>query len=80
MKLPGTWRVHDVFHTSQLKPCQGKPRVPAPIELKDDSPKCEVERMVGKRSVRGHVEYLVRWKGYGQFDDTWEPAANLENA
>lgn len=37
----------------------------------------EVERIVGKRSKKGRVEYLVRWRGYGSEGDTWEPETNL---
>ncbi|XP_072801845.1 chromodomain Y-like protein isoform X3 [Vicugna pacos] len=39
-----------------------------------------VERIVDKRkNKKGKTEYLVRWKGYGSEDDTWEPEQHLEN-
>ena len=38
-----------------------------------------VQSIVSKRGGRGgkKVEYLVRWKGYGSDDDTWEPIDSL---
>lgn len=38
----------------------------------------EVERIVDRRrSKKGRVEYLVRWRGYGSEGDTWEPESHL---
>ncbi|KAK9538269.1 hypothetical protein VZT92_003454 [Zoarces viviparus] len=38
----------------------------------------EVERIVDRRkSKKGKVEYLVRWRGYGSEGDTWEPETHL---
>lgn len=36
-----------------------------------------VERILRKRSVRGKVEYYVKWEGYTDDDNTWEPAKNI---
>ena len=39
----------------------------------------DIERIVGKRMNRstGTAEYCVRWKGYTEEDDTWEPIENI---
>ena len=37
----------------------------------------EVEAVVGRRKHKGRLEYLIRWKGCGEEENTWEPAANL---
>lgn len=67
--LPRTWRIHPVFHSSQLKPALGAPRQVQPVALDEgQEPEYEVEAIVGRRVARGRQEYLVSWKGFGAFD------------
>ena len=38
-----------------------------------------VEEIVDKWTPRnGQVEFLVKWKGYGDEDNSWELASNLD--
>ena len=92
LELPASMsRVHPVFHVSKLRPYrdgssafpdrQQLPVRPGPDVLPETGEQAwEVERVVGKRRVRGRVQYLVLWKGYPEHERTWEPAGNLRHA
>ena len=91
---PNMKRVHPVFHAKLLKPfksgtmhdepsttsTQPRPEVPGPIHVFDDGPKYYIaEKILGEKKVRGVTKYLVKWKGYEDADNSWEPISNLKN-
>ena len=39
-----------------------------------------MEQVLGHRTHRGRREYLIKWKGYSDLDNTYEPLSNLGNA
>jgi hypothetical protein len=87
LKLPHTMKIHPVFHVSKLKPYLEddgefpgrKHPNPAP-EIIDGEEEFEVEEILDRRVRRNQTQYLVKWVGYPDHDNTWEPESHLANA
>ena len=83
LNLPHTMKIHPTFHISLLKPYINSDKFlrpqPPPPEIIDNTEEFEVERIIGERKRYNHVEYLIKWKGYPDSDNTWEPLENLAN-
>ena len=77
-------RLHPVFHASLLKAylASGSVQPPPPLELADgaDSDVYKVESLLDKRKRGRRVEYLVKWEGYGNEHNTWEPESNIRDS
>src|SRR6266404_3612802 len=79
--LPANWRIHDVFHASLLNPyhetnAHGPNFTCPPPDLIEGEEEYEVEwiiahRMFGRSKC---LQYLIKWKGYPESDNSWEPA------
>lgn len=91
LKLPRHLSIHPVFHVSLLRPWRTDSEFPShtpvytrppPVDVGEN--RFEVESLLKKRYRRlgrgGRWEYLVRWRGYGPDDDTWEPVNNIDRS
>ncbi len=82
LKLPPQWCIHPVFHASLLMPYKETPihgtNFPEPPpDLIEGEPEWEVEQIVNTRRYRNQTQFLIKWKGYSNAHNSWEPEKNL---
>ena len=86
LKLTKRDKRHPVFHVDRLRPAKPASLVPnrefpePPPIVVDEEEEYEVEEILDSRIYRRKFQYLVKWKGYSETENSWEPVANVENA
>jgi hypothetical protein len=85
LDLPKTLKIHPVFHVSLLRHYHANANCKAPPlpTVIDGELEYEVESIQDHKitSSPKHQQlwFLIRWKGYTENDDTWEPETHLSN-
>lgn len=78
--------IHNAFHASSLRPYHpdtqfSRTAPPPPAQkLSDGSVEYEVEKVIRHRRRGSTVQYLVKWVGYPDHENTWQTASDLQNA
>ena len=78
LQLPTSWRIHNVFHATLLKPYRetetyGQNFTKPPPELLEGEEVYEIENILNhRRRARGY-QYYIKCAGYPISDASWEP-------
>ncbi|CAJ0967797.1 unnamed protein product, partial [Ranitomeya imitator] len=83
LTLLASFSIHNVFHRSLLRryvaPVVPSVDPPAPV-LVEGELEYIVEKILDSRISRRKLQYLVKWKGYGQEDNSWVFASDVHAA
>jgi hypothetical protein len=87
LDLPPVWRIHNAFHTAVLHlyketELHGPNFTETPPDLVEGHEEWEVDNVLASRHTgkKKMLQYLVRWKGFSEAHNSWEPKRNLDNA
>ncbi|QRW23271.1 Retrotransposable element Tf2 protein [Rhizoctonia solani] len=84
LELPKTLKIHDIFYVGLLSkshksPSQPFPERPPPETIEGEE-EYKVEQIIDSKQLRGKWFYLIKWKGYGLEDNSWEPEELLDHS
>jgi hypothetical protein len=80
LDLPPDAKIHPRFHVNKLEPAD--PETPLQRTFRyatEEENEFEVETIVSHKGPPNSRQYLVKWLGYDDAENTWEPESNLVN-
>ena len=76
LELPADAKIYPVFHVSLLEPADPETPIQTTFHYQTEE---ETEYEVEKILRQDGQKYLVKWKGYPDSENTWEPIEHLLN-
>jgi len=85
LELPFQWTIHLVFHASLLTPYiemiehrENFSQPPPDLVDNDEQYKVETIWSHQHQGRKRQLQYLIKWLGYPESDNTWEPVENIQ--
>ena len=84
LQLPQSFKIHNVFHVDLLIPYHetkehGTNYLQPPPDLIDGEEEYEVESIINDRTYRRKKQYLVKWLGYPESENSWVNETDLHS-
>lgn len=77
LKLSREAKIHPVFHVSLLEPASKNATVETEWNFESDV-EYDVEKILdSRREDNGTISYKVKWLGYDETENSWEPIENF---